>query len=90
MSTSYKITWEGVMPMGAGAPYYIGGKPAFKPDQVPEEAWTAGEKITDDPWDQYNTLKEWAKGGKELIRNVQLFKREDPEWELVEEPGGEN
>lgn len=93
MSTSYRITWEGVMPMGKGASYYHGERPICRPEDVPDEAWTAGENITDDPWDQYNGLKGWAESGEELIRNVRLFKREDPDWEPVVEPavsGGED
>ena len=83
MSISYRITWEGVMPMGKGSCYYRGSHPVCPPVAVLDEAWTAGENITDDPWDQYNKLKEWEQAGVELIRNVQLFKRTDPEWELV-------
>lgn len=43
--------------------------------------------ITDDPWDQYHTLKRWAETRRQPIRNVKLERREevapDDGWEPV-------
>jgi hypothetical protein len=76
----YKLIFEAVLPMGLGAKYYYGERPVCKPQDVTDEsAWAKTEKITDDPWDQYNTLKEWEASGEHLIRNVRLFET-SVEW----------
>lgn len=36
--------------------------------------WHTVTSETDDPWDQYNQLKEWERTGEEPIRNVKLEK----------------
>ena len=85
MNKSYMISWEAVLPMGPGAKHYTGDGPNCKPEEiVDQELWHETHRITTAPWDQYNKLKEWEEEGVELIRNVRLFKRTDPEWEPVE------
>ena len=79
----YKIQFEAVLPMGPGAKYYKGEKPACHPMKVPDEAWVQSEREADDPWQQYNTLKEWEASGEHFIRNVRLFKADDYLWKEV-------
>ena len=83
----YKIRFEVVTPIGQGARYYRNEKPACHPSQVPDKVWTQVVRVTDDPWDQYNTLKEWAASDEHFIRSVKLFEASDPTWEEVEGNG---
>jgi hypothetical protein len=56
--------------------------------QILDEDWhdvTTPE--TDNPWQQYNQLREWSDADKEFIRNVRLEKMaNEAEWESVDEP----
>ena len=82
MSTIYKLEFEAVMDPKFSSP--DGKTPNCTAEQVPEEYWHKSEKETDDPWQQYNTLKEWQKTGYQLIRNVKLFEMVTvPEWKEV-------
>jgi hypothetical protein len=48
---------------------------------VPDEFWVKTSRETDNPWQQYNTLKQWAETGTQLIRNVKLFEMSgNPQW----------
>lgn len=40
--------------------------------KIPDEDWHAVSKETDNPWDQYYTLKSWADQDREFVRNVKL------------------
>lgn len=76
MMSKYRITFEIVSPIGRGAKYYDAAqkKPICHPLEVAEEDWAKTESNTDDPWDQFNNLKDSAESGNSLIRNVKLYK----------------
>lgn len=79
----YKITWEMVSPF-KGVQFYINDEPNAKLEQVPEEFWHSVERESDDPWDQYETLKLWENEGVEYVRNVKLYELvSDPKWQEV-------
>ena len=84
MDKKYKLSFEVVVPLGRGAKYYDDCQtgPICKPEQVGEEAWVKTENFTSDPWDQYNTLKEWEKSGEQLIRNVRLYEVDEKLTEI--------
>ena len=73
--SKYRISFEVIVPIGQGTKYYDSTltKPICHPSQVAEEDWAKTEQNTDDPWDQFETLKKWEKSGKHLIRNVKLY-----------------
>lgn len=52
---------------------------------IPDEDWK--EVIThetDDPWQQYNSLKRWEAADREFVRNVRLERLvSEPRWEPV-------
>jgi hypothetical protein len=53
--------------------------------QIPDEDWheVTGHE-TDNPWDQYNQLKEWDAADREFVRHIRLEKQvSEPRWELV-------
>lgn len=54
--------------------------------QIPDEDWHPVEgNATDNPWQQYNQLRQWEAEDREFIRNVRLQKMtRDPQWEEVE------
>lgn len=49
--------------------------------------WHTVEKVTTDPWDQYNRLCQWAESHEQPIRDVTLHRRVIPDpdtgWEAV-------
>lgn len=80
MSDEYRVSWE--MPSTtyvATAETLRGAKcwPSFDWDEIPE--WHEVSRITTNPWDQYNTLSEWARTREQPIRNVRLQKRDVPD-----------
>ena len=82
MSKIYKLEFEAVMEPKFYSP--DGKIPNCTADQVPGEYWHKSEKETDNPWQQYNTLKQWQKTGEQLIRNVKLSEMTTiPEWKEV-------
>ena len=81
MSEIYKIEFEIVSPIGQGFRFYRNEQPICNASDVPDEYWTKTSRETDNPWQQYNQLRAWAKTGEQLIRNVCLFKAAKPqEW----------
>lgn len=53
--------------------------------QIPDEDWheVTGHE-TDNPWQQYNQLRQWADADREFIRNVRLERlASEPRWEAV-------
>jgi hypothetical protein len=85
MNDIYKLEFETVNPLGRGRRYYGCDKPICPPEEVPDEFWSEVSRETDNPWQQYNTLKEWASNGQHLVRKVRLSKMiSAPEWELVD------
>ena len=85
--SKYRIIWEMVNPIGPGAKYYdnFRGKPICMPGDVEEKDWSEVINNTDDPWDQYDTLKAWAKSGEHLIRDVQLYEISETIKEITRE-----
>jgi len=51
-------------------------------DQIPDEDWHVVERESDlaDLEEQYRTLKRWSETGDEPIRNVRLYRSEEPQW----------
>lgn len=85
MSTIYKLEWEIVPVTVGGVQFYQNDDPVCKPSEVPEVYWTKVSKQTDNPWQQFNTLKKWADTGEQLIRRVRLFEAaNEPQWKPVE------
>lgn len=56
--------------------------------QIPDEDWhEVTGRATDNPWQQYNQLRQWEAEDREFIRNVRLQKMtSEPQWEEVERP----
>jgi hypothetical protein len=82
METLYRIKFEAVNM------HYAASLPEDTPNsEIPESEWggTITTKPTNDPWDQYRTLKEWAAQGVGMVRNVRLEKATAPTWVAVEE-----
>lgn len=81
----YKLEFETVSPCGAGYKFYANDEPICKPDEVPEEYWSKVSRDTDNPWQQYQSLKKWVETGEQLIRNFNLWKMDsEPKWALIE------
>ena len=77
----YKLEFEVVPAVGKGSQFYYGDNPVCNPEFVPDEFWVKTSRETDNPWQQYNTLKQWAETGTQLIRNVKLFEMSgNPQW----------
>jgi hypothetical protein len=55
--------------------------------QIPDEDWyEIITPLTDNPWSQYRTLKEWNAKDCEFVRNVKLERWiSEPQWELINE-----
>lgn len=84
MSEIYKLEFQVVSALWPGNRFYSGDQPNCRPEEVPNEFWSTSSRETDCPWQQYNTLKEWAKTGEQLVRNVRLFKMvSNPTWEEI-------
>lgn len=57
------------------------GRNDGKPDvEIPEEDWRKTDRVTTDPWDQYNVLIKWQQEGNHHVRNVKLF---EGDWKPV-------
>ncbi len=86
MNKIYKLEFEIVSPIGKGMIFYSYKQPNTKPSDVPDEYWLKSSRQTDDPFDQYNTLKKWVKEGFHLVRNVKLYEQiSQSQWiELVD------
>jgi len=86
MSKKYKVCFEGVVPIGIGAKYYdeYQRRPICSPEEVEDEDWAKTENFTDDPWDQYKTLRDWEKSGEHLIRNVRLYEVSETLTEITD------
>ena len=80
--SKYRLTFELVGPY-KGSKFYSGSKPNCRPEDVPDEYWDKVDKEDNDPWQQYQKLKEWAETGEQLIRNVKLYAAPDQEWKEV-------
>lgn len=84
----YRLTWEMVKLdclrkyCNADPSYYKNTIQVVPNSQIPDEDWKPVSKETEDPWQQYHTLKQWALEDREFIRNVFLEEAEisPPEW----------
>lgn len=86
--SKYRLCFEVVVPMGPGLKYFSNEykpKAICHPSEVGEEAWAKTENNTDDPWDQYKTLKEWEASDKHYIRNVHLYEIAEDLKEITHE-----
>lgn len=88
----YRLSWEMVdvnamhKYCNADPRYYKNVTQLVPNAEIPDADWHRVERETSDPWDQYNTLKQWAADGTEPIRNVKLEKQSsEPQWEEVRE-----
>lgn len=84
MSIEYRLSWE--MVGQSSLRLFCNADPVFFKNvtqtvpnsQIPDEHWHPVEKITNDPWQQYDTLRRWADEDREFVRNVRLQQREAP------------
>ncbi len=52
---------------------------------IPDEHWHKVTRETDNPWQQYNQLRDWDYADIQFVRNVVLEKAtSSPIWELVQ------
>lgn len=75
----YRLAWESPSLIDcetAEAQYGEHVWPRFDWDSL--TSWHRTEKITDNPWQQYNQLKAWAESREQPIRNVTLERRPVP------------
>lgn len=86
MTTEYRLSWESLpshfcADVEAKSGRGIWG--ALTPSEWDALPWREPTvKVTTDPWQQYNTLKEWSESHDQPIRNVRLEQREVPEPDL--------
>lgn len=79
--THYRVSWE--MPDVLRELERFAGVPN---EQIPDEYWHRVVRETEDPWDQYRTLRAWAESGVEQVRNVQLERMEtEPRWVVLDD-----
>ena len=82
----FRVTFEAITPFGAAAVLFPGGR--YDPGRTPliEEGWwheAQREGEEEGIIQQAQTLLEWAKSGKQPIRNVRVERCQDPIWEVV-------
>lgn len=81
MKTLYRISFEAV-----DAHYAASINENTPSAVIPEDKWHGPiYKETEDPWDQYNTLKAWEGHGIGMVRNVKLEKADLSEWRAFNE-----
>lgn len=87
----YRIVWEMVdlrqlvRYSSADPSLYKKTKQTVPNSLIPDDHWHVVTRETDDPWDQYATLKEWSDGDREFVRNVRVEKMTtSPSWKAVE------
>lgn len=89
--TLYRLSWEmvnvGDMKRFCNAdPYFYSNVQQLVPNsEIPEECWHTVSRETDDPWAQYDQLREWADADREFVRNVVLEEQvSEPAWREVD------
>lgn len=88
---TYRLSWEMVATTelvrysNADPTFYKNTTQIVPNSQIPDEHWHPLTKVTDNPWDQYNTLKRWADADEQFVRNVKLEQAEvvEPDWKPV-------
>lgn len=89
--TAYRLSWEMVnlrelwRYSNADPAMYSNTTQTVPNSEIPDEHWRPVSKVTDNPWDQYNTLKRWADADEQFVRNVKLEQAEnvEPDWKPV-------
>ena len=89
--TMYRISWEHVS-LGSLYKYSNADPTLYKNttqiapnSQIPDEDWHPISRETNSPWQQYNTLREWADADTGFVRNVKLEQMaSEPEWREVD------
>lgn len=58
--------------------------------QIPDEDWhEVTGRETDNPWQQYNQLRQWEAADEQFVRNVRLERMAgEPRWEAVPDARG--
>lgn len=66
-------------------PWYFSNVSQTVPNsQIPDEDWYAVIVDTDNPWDQFWTLRKWAAADEHFVRKVELHKMvREPVFEPV-------
>lgn len=78
LSRLYRLSWEMVDQRelwrycNADPNFYKNTTQTVPNSQIPDEHWHPLSKMTDNPWQQFNTLREWAAQDREFVRNVRL------------------
>lgn len=91
----YHLSWEMVRPnnlfkyCNADPMVYSNIRQIVPNSQIPDEDWHLVSRETDDPWDQYKTLKAWSEADIEFVRKIKLeIQISSPQWREVTD--GEN
>lgn len=77
-SSLYRLSWEMVDQRelwrycNADPNYYKNTTQTVPNSQIPDEHWHPLSKMTDNPWQQFNTLHQWASEDRKFVRNVRL------------------
>ena len=86
----YRLLFETVLQhrlvryMNADPWYFSNVSQTVANSQVPDEDWYQVINETDDPWDQFWTLRKWAAEDAHFVRNVRLERLVvQPEWAEV-------
>jgi hypothetical protein len=94
MADIYRLSWEMVdvhriyQYYNADPALYSGVQQMVPNSRIPDRDWHAISKETDNPWDQYNTLREWEAADKEFVRNVKLEQQvASPVWVEIRPEG---
>lgn len=88
---TYRLSWEMVKQSelyrycNADPRVYKGTTQTVPNSQIPANHWYPVSKVTDNPWQQYNKLTEWAGTDEGFVRNVTLEQAEvvEPDWRPV-------
>lgn len=85
--TTYRIRWEAVdlrhlaRYSNADPMFYENTTQIVPNSRIPDEHWHPVSRETDDPWDQYGQLREWADADTGFVRNVVLEEQvSEPQW----------
>jgi hypothetical protein len=86
----YRLSWENVRQgqlgryMNADPTFYKNCTQTIPNSQIPDEDWYPVSTETDDPWDQYDTLRKWAAADTQFVRDVRVEEMTaPPTWEPV-------
>ena len=93
MAEIYRLSWETVKQVAlvkycdADPTFYKNVTQTVPNSQIPDEDWHEVQRETDNPWDQYRRLRQWAAEDREFVRNVRLERMaSEPQWVPVDLP----